>query len=116
MKTYLDYFHELTQIPRPSHHEGRVADYLCRFAAEHGLACRRDANNCVVIEKKASAGYEEAEPVVILNHMDMVCVAEEGYLRDGRAYDPLQDAIRPYVETDSEGHRLEKPSGIRPAL
>ena len=25
-------FKELNQIPRPSHHEERVADYLCQFA------------------------------------------------------------------------------------
>lgn len=109
--TYLDYFHELTLIPRPSHHEEKVADYLCRFAAEHGLKYRRDERNCVVIEKPASAGYENADPVVILNHMDMVCVSEEGYLRDGRAFDPLRDEIRPYIETDAEGHRWMKAEG-----
>ena len=25
-------FSELNKIPRPSHHEERVADYLCKFA------------------------------------------------------------------------------------
>ena len=25
-------FKELNQIPRPSHHEERIADYLCQFA------------------------------------------------------------------------------------
>ena len=27
-------FKQLNQIPRPSHHEERVADYLCQFAEE----------------------------------------------------------------------------------
>lgn len=111
MKTYLDFFHELTQVPRPSHHEELVADYLCRFAEEHHLVYRRDAQNCVVIEKPASPGYEQAAPVVILNHMDMVCVAEDGYLRDGHPFDPLHDVIRPYVETDTEGNRWMKAEG-----
>lgn len=111
MKTYLDFFHELTEIPRPSHHEQLVADYLCRFAEEHHLVYRRDNENCVVIEKPASPGYENAEPVVILNHMDMVCVAEDGYLRDGHPFDPLHDTIRPYVETDTDGHRWMKAEG-----
>lgn len=111
MKTYLDFFNELTQIPRPSHHEEMVADYLCRFAEEHHLVYRRDAENCVVIEKPASAGYEGAAPIVILNHMDMVCVAEDGYLRDGHPFDPLHDVIRPYVETDAEGNRWMKAEG-----
>lgn len=79
MQSYLDIFRQLCAIPRPSHHEEKVADFLCNFAKEHGLIYRRDANNCVVIEKPATAGYEDKEPIVILNHMDMVCVAEEGY-------------------------------------
>ena len=109
--TYLDIFHELNAIPRPSHHEGQVADYLCRFAERHGLRYRRDAQNCVVIEKPASPGCESAEPVVILNHMDMVCVARDGYMRDGRPFDPLTDEIRPYVETDGDGVRWMKAEG-----
>jgi dipeptidase D len=60
-----------------------VADFLCNFAQKHGLSYRRDVNNCVVIEKAATPGYEDREPIVILNHMDMVCVAEEGYAVPG---------------------------------
>ena len=67
-------FSELNKIPRPSHHEERVADYLCQFAERLNLAYERDKENCVVIRKPASKGYEEHEPVVLLNHMDMVCV------------------------------------------
>lgn len=108
---YLEIFSELNKIPRPSHHEGKVADFLCKFAEENGLNYRRDAQNCVVIEKPATPGYENAEPVVILNHMDMVCVAKDGYLRDGHAFDPLNDEIRPYIETDESGERWMKAEG-----
>lgn len=108
--SFYDFFSELNNIPRPSHHEEKVADYLCRFAEEHGLKYRRDAQNCVVIEKAASPGCEAAEPVVILNHMDMVCVAEDGYLRDGRKYDPLTDEIRP-VRYEENGERWMKAEG-----
>ncbi len=110
-KTFYDFFGELNNIPRPSHHEERVADYLCRFAEEHGLEYERDAQNCVVIRKPASPGCESAESVVILNHMDMVCVAEDGYLRDGRKFDPLTDEIRPYIEVDADGQRWMKAEG-----
>jgi dipeptidase D len=37
----------------------------------------------VVIESPATPGYEDREPIVMLNHMDMVCVAEEGYAVPG---------------------------------
>ncbi|MCM1080043.1 MAG: beta-Ala-His dipeptidase [Bacteroidales bacterium] len=98
MESYYDIFSTLTTIPRPSHHEEKVADFLCEFAGRHGLQWRRNKENCVVIEKPASPGYEDHEPVVILNHMDMVCVAEEGM-----NFNPLKDAIIPQTaEIDGE--------------
>ena len=85
----LSIFSELNRIPRPSHHEERVADYLCQFAQRLQLDYERDAENCVVIRKPATPGYEGAETIVLLNHMDMVCV--------GMA-DPLNGPIEAYVE------------------
>ena len=82
-------FSELNKIPRPSHHEERVADYLCKFAERLHLEYERDKENCVVIRKPAGKGYEEHEPIVLLNHMDMVCVGMR---------DPLNDPIKAYVE------------------
>ena len=82
-------FSELNKIPRPSHHEQQVADWLCAFAERLGLDYERDKENCVVIRKAATPGHENAEPVVLLNHMDMVCVGMD---------DPLHDAVVPYVD------------------
>ncbi len=82
-------FKELNQIPRPSHHEEQVADYLCQFAERLHLDYQRDAENCVVIRKPATPGYENAETIVLLNHMDMVCVGMSS---------PLTDPIDAYIE------------------
>lgn len=82
-------FRELNQIPRPSHHEEQVANYLCQFAERLHLEYERDKENCVVIRKSASPGYEQAEPIVLLNHMDMVCVGMSN---------PLSDPIEAYTE------------------
>lgn len=82
-------FKELNQIPRPSHHEERVADYLCQFAEKLHLEYDRDPQNCVVIRKPATPGHETAEPIVLLNHMDMVCVGMSN---------PLADPIQAYTE------------------
>jgi len=90
---FYEIFRKLNQTPRPSHHEEQVADFLCQFAQSHGLDYSRDAHNCIVIRKPASPGCEQALPIVILNHMDMVCVAEEGY-----TFDSLHDAIDAYVD------------------
>ncbi|MDO5442579.1 MAG: beta-Ala-His dipeptidase [Bacteroidia bacterium] len=86
-------FKQLNAVPRPSHDEGRVADWLCAFAVRNGLEYDRDGNNCVVIRKPASPGYEDHEPMVILNHMDMVCVADPGV-----DYDPATSPIQAFVE------------------
>lgn len=86
-------FRKLNSIPRPSHHEGKVADFLCQYAEELGLEYDRDKENCVVIRKPATPGHEDAEPVVLLNHMDMVAVGD-----GSREFDALNDGIEAYVE------------------
>lgn len=86
-------FRTLNSIPRASHHEEQVADFLCRYAESLGLEFDRDAENCVVIRKPATPGHEDAEPVVLLNHMDMVAVGD-----GSRDFDPLHDGIDAYVE------------------
>lgn len=93
VQSVFDIFKELNGVPRPSHDEGHVADWLCRFAEKNGLEYERDANNCVVIRKPASEGYEDREPMVILNHMDMVCVSDPGV-----DYDPMTSGIDAYVD------------------
>ena len=86
-------FRKLNSIPRPSHHEQKVADFLCQYAESLGLEHERDANNCVVIRKPATPGHETAEPIVLLNHMDMVAVGD-----GSRPFNPLTDGIDAYVE------------------
>ena len=83
----------INKVPRPSWHEERIADRLCAFAEEHGMECKRDKQNCIVMKKAATPGHENAQPIVLHAHMDMVCVAERG-----KQFDPLNDAIEAYVD------------------
>ena len=99
-------FKELNQIPRPSHHEEQVANYLCKFAERLNLPYKRDKENCVVISKPATPGHEDAEPIVLLNHMDMVCVGMN---------DPLNTPIDAFVENGwmkAHGTSLGADNGI----
>lgn len=99
-------FKNLNQIPRPSHHEEKVADFICNYASNLGLEYCRDKNNCVVIRKPATPGYEVAVPIVVLNHMDMVCVGMN---------DPLVDKVLPYIENGwmkANGTSLGADNGI----
>ena len=105
-KRVFSIFSELNKIPRPSHHEERVADYLCQFAERLHLEYERDKENCVVIRKPASKGYEEHVPIVLLNHMDMVCVGMS---------DPLNSPIEAYIENGwmkARGTSLGADNGI----
>ena len=83
-----------------------MANYLCQFAERLHLEYERDKENCVVIRKAASPGHEGAEPVVLLNHMDMVCVGMN---------DPLNDPIDAYEENGwmkARGTSLGADNGI----
>ena len=102
----LQIFKELNRIPRPSHHEERIADYLCQTAKRLHLSYKRDKENCVVISKPATPGHENAEPIVLLNHMDMVCVGMS---------DPLNTPIDAYVDNGwirAHGTSLGADNGI----
>ena len=46
VETVFNIFKQLNQIPRPSHHEEKVSDFLCQYAEQHGLSYSRDAQNC----------------------------------------------------------------------
>ncbi len=67
------YFEAICQIPHGSGNTKELSDWLIAFAKERGLECYQDDLNNVIIIKEASAGYENAEPVIFQGHMDMVC-------------------------------------------
>ena len=66
------YFNEIAKIPHGSHHTKEISDYLVGFARERGLPVVQDDANNVIISKSASKGYEDAEPIALQGHMDMV--------------------------------------------
>ncbi len=85
----LEQFAELAKIPRPSHHEERISDYMLAWAQERGFEAARDSSNNVVIDVPATAGMESRPLVILQGHMDMVFVTG---LNSG--LDPLTTVIR----------------------
>lgn len=67
------FFEELCGIPHGSYHEKEISDYCAAFARERGLRVYQDEAWNIVIIKKASAGYEDEEPLILQGHLDMVC-------------------------------------------
>lgn len=88
MKTYLDYFFEISKIPRKPGEEAKIADYLVSFAQERNFKYYRDDINNVVIWKEASYGYEDKGVLALQSHVDMICEKTLGSIHDF-SNDPL---------------------------
>ena len=86
-------FGEIIEIPRPSGHEEKIADYLVSFASQRGLQYRRDRVNNVLILKDGTG--EESEAIALQAHTDIV--AEK--VSDS-SHDFLTDPVRAEVEGD----------------
>ena len=65
-------FHALTQIPRPSGHTEKVAQFLVDFAQKNGAEAFIDDAGNVVMRVAATPGYENRETAILQAHMDMV--------------------------------------------
>lgn len=104
------WFAALAKIPRESCNEKAASDFLVRFAEERGLFVSRDEANNVCVKKPGAAGMEDAPPVIVQGHMDMVCVKEAG-----SGFDFSRDPIKILVEGDivrADGTTLGADNGI----
>jgi len=67
------FFEEISAVPRGSTNTKAISDWCVEFAKARGLEYYQDSLNNVIIIKEASPGYEQAEPVILQGHLDMVC-------------------------------------------
>lgn len=84
----LHYFYEISQIPRPSFHEEKVADYIEQFARDRGLWYVRDNMHNLILKKPGSRGREHEAPLILQAHTDMVC-AKEPWSTHNFSKDPI---------------------------
>ncbi|MCK9444179.1 MAG: aminoacyl-histidine dipeptidase [Tissierellaceae bacterium] len=89
------YFEEITRIPRCSHKEKQISDYLVKVGRDLGLEVIQDKALNVIIKKPGFSGYENSPIVVLQGHMDMVCEKTES-----SSHDFLKDPIKIKVEGD----------------
>ena len=81
-KPVFDYFEKLCAVPHGSGNTKLISDLCASFARELGLKYRQEDCNNLIIWKDASAGYENAAPVILQGHMDMVCAQTEDCTKD----------------------------------
>jgi len=113
-KSAFKFFEEISRIPRGSHNEKGISDYLAAFARERGLWVRQDEALNVIIKKPGTKGYENAPPIILQGHMDMVCEKNAE-----TAHDFEKDPIKLVVEGDllsAEGTTLGADNGAAVAM
>ena len=71
-KSLWNFFHAITQIPRPSKSEQGMIEYMAAFGKEHNLETLVDKVGNVIIKKPATKGMEKLKTVVFQTHLDMV--------------------------------------------
>ena len=76
------YFEKLCSVPHGSGNTKQISDLCAGFAREMGLKYRQDEVNNLVIWKDGSCGYENAAPIILQGHIDMVCAKTEDCTKD----------------------------------
>lgn len=107
---FFKFFKEISNIPRKSSNERKIADYLVEFAKYRGLKYYRDNLNNVVIWKKASIGYENKPVLGIQNHIDMICEKDINV-----KHDFSKDKLKLYIDGDfvkAKGTTLGADNGV----
>ena len=108
------FFHDITQIPRPSKKEEKVIAYLKQFSESHQLDYKIDKAGNVLICKPATKGYENSKQVILQAHMDMVCEKNSDVV-----FNFETDPIQTYIEDDwvkARGTTLGGDNGIGMAM
>jgi len=105
-----NYFHKITQIPRPSKKEERIIAYLKSFGEKNNLSTKTDTAGNMLICKAATAGYENRKTIILQAHIDMVCEKNSDV-----DFNFETDAIQTYIDGDwvkAKGTTLGADNGI----
>lgn len=104
------YFDQLTKIPRPSHHESAVQQFVLDEANRLGLTAQRDAAGNIRVKKTACIGRESAQSIILQAHLDMVAQKNSDSLHCFET-----DPIQTYIDGDwvyARGTTLGADNGI----
>ena len=81
-ESVFSYFEKLCAVPHGSGNTQIISDLCVSFARELGLKCRQEDCGNVVIWKDGSTGYENAAPIILQGHIDMVCAKTDDCTKD----------------------------------
>ncbi len=109
-KALWENFYKLTQIPRPSHHEERIQDFMYNFGKGLGLETIKDEAGNIIIRKPATPGMENRKGVILQGHLDMV-----PQKNSDKVHDFANDPIEAYIDGEwvtANGTTLGADNGI----
>lgn len=86
------FFHQVTQVPRPSKKEGKMIQFLESFANQYKIAIKKDAAGNILMSKPATPGKEKLPTVILQSHMDMVCEKNNATVHDFEN-DPIETIV-----------------------
>ena len=104
------HFKAICQIPRPSHHEEKIREYVVEFAKAHNLEYSVDEACNVYIAKPATPGFENRKGIVLQAHVDMVAQKN-----NDKVFDFKTDPIEAYIDGEwvtANGTTLGADNGI----
>ena len=81
-KKVMEYFAEISKIPRRSGEEKKIREYLEIFAKERNLQYVKDEYENMIIYKPATKGRENEETLAFQAHTDMICEKDIGIQHD----------------------------------
>ena len=109
-KPVWNYFHEITQIPRPSKHEKGMIAHMKEFGKKHNLETIVDKVGNVIMRKPATKGMENRKGVIFQTHLDMV-----PQKNSDKKHDFLKDPIQTVIDGEwvkANGTTLGADNGI----
>ena len=109
-KEIWNYFHEITQVPRPSKKEEKIRNYVKEVCNRHGVNYKEDGIGNIIATKEATPGFENKPTIVLQSHLDMVCEKNNDTTHD---FD--NDPIKTFIDGEwvkAQGTTLGGDNGI----
>ena len=102
------YFAEISEIPRPSKHEEKIAAYVLATAKKLGLEAKQDRVGNIVVRKPASKGREKVRILGLGGEQEIVIDGTSGSeairITDKAGQTIVMDAAAPSITlTDGAG-------------
>ncbi len=86
-------FQGILSVPRPSKKEGKMVQYLEKWAKDHKIKYTKEKCGNIIMTVPATKGMEDRKMIALQAHMDMVCEKNGDKVHDFEK-DPIEAVIK----------------------